>query len=118
MSNKYFGGVVENKGVKEPVDEELKSFVLGVPAKVCLLYTSVDFITALKGSVKVDSVHSGKKLNCFDVFFAVCSIFCMFRIGESTAVEVVDQSSCSLVSALACAVNSAYICLLYTSRCV
>lgn len=34
MSNKYFGGVVENKGVKEPVDEELKSFVLGVPAKV------------------------------------------------------------------------------------
>ena len=34
MSNKYFGGVVENKGVEEPVDEDLKSFVLGVPAKV------------------------------------------------------------------------------------
>ena len=34
MSNKYFGGVVEDKGVAEPVDEELKSFVLGVPAKV------------------------------------------------------------------------------------
>ncbi len=34
MSNKYFGGVVEDKSVAEPVDEELKSFVLGVPAKV------------------------------------------------------------------------------------
>ena len=34
MSNKYFGGVVENKGVEEPVDEDLKSFMLGVPAKV------------------------------------------------------------------------------------
>ena len=34
MSNKYFGGVVENKGVAEPVDDDLKAFVLGVPAKV------------------------------------------------------------------------------------
>ena len=34
MSNKYFGGVVENKGAAEPVDEELKSFILSVPAKV------------------------------------------------------------------------------------
>ena len=34
MSNKYFGGVVENKGVTEPVDEDMKSFVLSIPAKV------------------------------------------------------------------------------------
>ena len=34
MSNKYFGGVVENKGVTESVDEDMKSFVLGIPAKV------------------------------------------------------------------------------------
>ncbi len=34
MSNKYFGGVVENKGVTEPVDDDLKSFILSVPAKV------------------------------------------------------------------------------------
>ena len=34
MSNKYFGGLVENKGVTEPVDEELKSFLLEVPGKV------------------------------------------------------------------------------------
>ena len=34
MSNKYFGGVVENKGVTEPVDEELKAFALAVPGKV------------------------------------------------------------------------------------
>ena len=34
MSNKYFGGVVENKGVAEPVDDDLKNFILTVPAKV------------------------------------------------------------------------------------
>ena len=34
MSNKYFGGVVENKGVTEPVDDDLKSFILSIPAKV------------------------------------------------------------------------------------
>ena len=34
MSNKYFGGIVENKNVTEPVDDELKSFILGIPAKV------------------------------------------------------------------------------------
>lgn len=35
MSNKYFGGVVENKEVAEPVDEELKAVVKGAYAKVC-----------------------------------------------------------------------------------
>ena len=34
MSNKYFGGVVENKDVAEPVDEDLKAFALAVPGKV------------------------------------------------------------------------------------
>ena len=34
MSNKYFGGVVENKGVEEDVDNELKNFILAVPGKV------------------------------------------------------------------------------------
>ena len=34
MSNKYFGGIVENKGVAEPVDDDLKNFILSVPAKV------------------------------------------------------------------------------------
>ena len=34
MSNKFFGGVVENKGVTEPVDDDLKNFILSVPAKV------------------------------------------------------------------------------------
>ncbi len=34
MSNKYFGGVVENKGVCELVDEDMKSFILSVPGKV------------------------------------------------------------------------------------
>ena len=34
MSNKYFGGVVADKGVTEPVDEELKAVVLAAPGKV------------------------------------------------------------------------------------
>ena len=34
MTNKYLGGVAEDKGVKESVDDELKSFVLSVPKKV------------------------------------------------------------------------------------
>ena len=34
MSNKYFGGVVTNTNVCEPVDEELKKVVLGASAKV------------------------------------------------------------------------------------
>ena len=34
MSNKYFGGVVTNTNVCEPVDEELKAVVLGASAKV------------------------------------------------------------------------------------
>ncbi len=34
MSNKYFGGVVTQTGVTEPVDEELKAFALETPGKV------------------------------------------------------------------------------------
>ena len=34
MSNKYFGGVVTNKGVTEEVDEDLKAVVLGTADKV------------------------------------------------------------------------------------
>ncbi len=33
MSNRYFGGVVADKGVTEPVDEELKAVVLETPKK-------------------------------------------------------------------------------------
>lgn len=34
MSNKYFDGIVNNAGVKEPVDEELVNVVLGTPGRV------------------------------------------------------------------------------------
>ena len=34
MSNKYFGGIVEDKGVSEPVDEDLKTIVTGTVKKV------------------------------------------------------------------------------------
>ncbi len=34
MSNKYFGGVVEDKGVTEPVDDDLKAVANSTPAKV------------------------------------------------------------------------------------
>ena len=37
MSNKYFGGVVENRGASEPVDEELKAVVTGAYSKVAKL---------------------------------------------------------------------------------
>ncbi len=35
MSNKYFGGIVSNKGVLEPVDEDLKAVATGTYDKVC-----------------------------------------------------------------------------------
>ncbi len=35
MSNKYFGGVVADKGVSEPVDDDLKKTVTATYAKVC-----------------------------------------------------------------------------------
>ena len=34
MSNKYFNGIVENKNVTEPVDDDLKNFILQVPKNV------------------------------------------------------------------------------------
>ena len=34
MSNKYFGGIVYNSGVSEPVDEELKKLALETPLRV------------------------------------------------------------------------------------
>ncbi len=34
MTNKYFGGVVENRSAAEPVDEELKALALAVPGTV------------------------------------------------------------------------------------
>ena len=34
MSNQYFGGVIENKGVSEPVDDDLYAVVLGTRDKV------------------------------------------------------------------------------------
>ena len=34
MSNKYFNGIVENKNVTEPVDEDLKNYILQVPKNV------------------------------------------------------------------------------------
>ena len=34
MSNKYFGGILEDKGVAEPVDDELKAVVTGAYKKV------------------------------------------------------------------------------------
>ena len=35
MSNKYFGGIVEDKKASEPIDEELKAIVCGAYKKVC-----------------------------------------------------------------------------------
>ena len=53
MSNKYFGGVVENKGAAEAVDEDLKAVVLDevkkVDAKMAQLRVA-DAMTEIFGS--------------------------------------------------------------------
>ena len=65
MSNKYFNGIVENKNVTEPVDEDLKSFILQVPKNV---------------SAKMD------KLRVADAITEVFSLFkrCNKYIDETT----------------------------------
>ena len=55
MSNKYFGGVVENKNVNEPVDEELKKVVLETPNKVIAKWKSC-----------VWQMRSPKSLHCLN----------------------------------------------------
>lgn len=55
MSNKYFGGVVNNSGVSEPVDEELKEFALGA---------------AVRASAKMDELR---------VADAISEVFALFK---------------------------------------
>ncbi len=55
MSNKYFGGIVKNLGVNEPVDDELKAVVMG----------ALDKVTA--------------KMNEFKVADALEEVFAVFR---------------------------------------
>ena len=45
MSNKYFGGVVEDRGAAEAVDEDLKSVVTGTYAKICAKWRSCVWLT-------------------------------------------------------------------------
>ncbi len=55
MTNKYFGGVVENRGAAEPVDEELKAVALAVP------------------------VNAAKKMDDLRVADAITEIFTLFK---------------------------------------
>ena len=55
MSNKYFGGVLEDKGVVEPVDDELKAVVTGAYKKVA------------------------EKIDAYKVADALSEIFTLFR---------------------------------------
>ncbi len=55
MTNKYFGGVVENRGAAEPVDEELKAVALAVP------------------------VNAAKKMEDLRVADAISEIFTLFK---------------------------------------
>ena len=63
MSNKYFGGVVENKGVAEAVDEDLKAVVLEevkkVDAKMAQLRVA-DAITEIFGIFRSFYSNSGE----------------------------------------------------------
>lgn len=49
MSNKYFGGVVENKGASEAVDEDLKAVVLDEVKKVDAKMTQLRVADAMTG---------------------------------------------------------------------
>ncbi len=55
MTNKYFGGVVENRGAAEPVDEELRAAALAVP------------------------VNAAKKMDQLRVADAISEIFTLFK---------------------------------------
>lgn len=58
MTNKYLGGVPSDKGVTEPVDEELKEFVLSVPKVV---------------EEKMDSLHVADALSEVMALFKRCN---------------------------------------------
>lgn len=53
MTNKYFGGVVENTNVCEPVDEELKAVVTGAKDKVMVKIESYHIADALTEIFKI-----------------------------------------------------------------
>ena len=52
MSNKYFGGIVENKNVCEDVDQELKDLALAMPAK------SISKMDEFKASNALDEIFN------------------------------------------------------------
>ena len=63
MTNKYFGGIVENKGAAEPVDEELKATVLETVKKV------------------------DEKMNKLRVADAITEIFNIFRLATNISMR-------------------------------
>ena len=73
------------------------------------LTEQVDFIAADKGSVKVNALLI---LECRQSLYILIGIRCVLRVlrvCKRAAVHIVDQSSGSLVAALACTVNRQHI---------
>ena len=82
-----------------------------VPAESHIQHTlteEVDLIAAHQRSVKIDALAVVKGLDGLDILLGVRSVDGMIRIGEGTAVKIVDNGTGALVAALACAVDGAY----------
>ena len=61
MSNKYFGGIVENKNVCEDVDQELKDLALAMPAK------SIAKMDEFKASNALDEIFNLLRLSLIHI---------------------------------------------------
>ena len=68
MSNKYFNGIVENKNVTEPVDEDLKNFIL-----------QEDVDADLKATVLGTLTKTTEKMDQLRVADALTEIFALFK---------------------------------------
>ena len=74
MSNKYFGGIVENKNVCEDVDQELKDLALAMPAKSIAkmdesslpMYVSNRFLSMVRSCSKRTREGSSRPFSAFN----------------------------------------------------
>ena len=84
-------------------------FLSNIPAEghsEGLIAEQLDLFTAVDGGIEVDAVQGLEQFQSLHVLFGVSGVGSVFRVGEGTAVEVVDQSTGTLVAALSGAVNS------------
>ena len=73
------------------------------------LAEEVDLVAAHKGSVEVDAILIIEGLQGLVVLIGGDGVSCVVRVREGAAVHVVDKSTGTLVTALACAVDGCHI---------